>query len=126
MEARIEINERSQNSELCVDAYARLTKRGFARKLAKLEGVEIIQQPVLFSKGDFCKFKFRGERFSVQEDATDYSYNIIPETHNTDTLQSLEKYFSGLNIPKQKTRPVFWVVGIALVGVAIYANLFSS
>tara|TARA_R110002072_G_C7602996_1_gene504256 strand:- start:144 stop:521 length:378 start_codon:yes stop_codon:yes gene_type:complete len=113
-------------SELCVDAYSRLSKREFSDVLSKLEGVTILKRPNIFGFGDFCSFEYRGECFTIEEDEFDYCYNIKPKVSNTGTLKTLEAYFLNLNIAKPKTRPVFWFAGIVLVGLAIYAKLQGS
>ena len=113
-------------SELCVDAYERLTKREFSGLLSELEGVTILKRPSIFNFGDFCSFEYKGDVFTIEEDDFDYCYNIKQENCNLETLKKLETYFLNLNIPKPKTRPVFWFTGIVLVGLVIYAGISGS
>ena len=113
-------------STLCVDAYNRLTKREFANLLSELDGVKITKKPTIFHPTNFCSFEYKGESFDIDEDDFDYCYNISPKTPNQESLEALERYLLNLNIPIQKTRPVFWFAGIVLVGLAIYANIQSN
>jgi hypothetical protein len=125
MKAWIYKNEHGK-STLCVDAYNRLSKREFVSFLSELDGVRIIRKPTIFHPYDFCIFEYGGETFTIDEDDFDYCYNINPHIPNQESLEIIEQYFLSLNIPKQKTRPVFWFAGIVLVGLAIYANIQSS
>jgi hypothetical protein len=125
MKAWIYKNEHGK-STLCVDVYNRLSKRKFANLLSELDGVKITKKPTIFHPTNFCSFEYKGESFTIVEDDFDYCFNINPQIPNQKSLEVLEKYFLNLNIPKQKTRPVFWVAGAVLVGLAIYANIQSS
>lgn len=115
-----------KNSELHVDAYGRLSKKEFVHKLSEFEGVEVTNSDTFFSSGPFCIFEYKGEKYTVDEEESDYTYSIIPSIHDAESLQALDNFFTNLQIPKRKTRPVFWFASIVLVGIAIYANVFSS
>jgi len=119
-------NENENGYELCVDAYGFLTRRQFISKLREIEGISIKRSLILSFRGEFCRFEYRGEVFSVEEENFGYTYSVKPKSYNSESLNILEKYFVNLDVPKAKTRPVFWFAGIVLIGLAIYANISGS
>ncbi len=115
-----------KSSELHIDAYRRLSKKEFVQKLAGIDEIEVINSDTFFSSGPFCTFEYKGEKYTANEEESDYTYSIIPSIHNAESLQALDNFFTNLQIPKRKTRPAFWFTGILLVGIVIYAKVFSS
>lgn len=115
-----------KDSELQVDAYGRLSKKEFVLKLSEIEGLDILNSDIFFGSGPFCTFDFNDERYIVDEDENKYTYSIKSNVYNAESFRILDNYFTELQIPKRKTRPVFWFASIILVGLAIYANMSSS
>jgi hypothetical protein len=126
MDVNTSINEDIHDRSFSVDAYNRLNKRQFISKLAELEGVHITKKTTLFSRREFCWFVYKDDLFSITVDDWDYSFVIKSENYNRHSLRQLENYFSNVQAPKPKTRPVFILAGIVLIGLALYVNLFSS
>ncbi len=109
-----------RSSQLIIDTYNRLNKRQFISKLAELEGVRITKRSSFWNKDGFCRFEYDGESFLVSEDDWDYSFIIKSDSCNHKSLNALECYFRNLNVPKNKTRPVFWFACIVLIGLVLY------
>ena len=119
-------NEAKDGFDLCVDAYELLTKKQFISKLREIEGISIIKSSAFSLNSEFCRFEYKGEVFSVEEDDFDYTYLLKPVIYNSESLMALEHYFISLDIPKPKTRPAFLFAGVVLAGLAVYANWVSS
>ncbi len=119
-------NEAKDGFNLCVDAYELLSKKQFISKLREIEDIFIIKSNLFPFQSEFCRFEYKGEKFSVVMDSFDHEYLVKPTIYNPETFMALEDCFTNLDIPKPKTRPVFLFAGAVLVGLAIYVNLVSS
>ena len=107
---------------LSVDAYNRLSRKGFCDLVAKHEGVTNLKRSIL-PKSEFCKFEFAGSNFTIEEDGYDYWYNLKPDKENSDAIRCLESYFSNQDIPEYSTRPIYLFLVFMLVALVIYTDL---